>query len=107
MNTNYGYIVKNYRHIETTFSGVTLKFTSSHLHEFSPTRYCRISRYYRPQFVRIIIYYWHYPSNLIRVRRIQRGFAGGQPLWDPKFLSQINKTKNLAILNELSFEHNV
>ena len=23
--------------------------------------------------------------------RIQRGFGTGQPVWDPKFLSQINK----------------
>ena len=36
--------------------------------------------------------------------RIQRGFAAGQPVWDPKFLSQINKKLKILkiILSELS-----
>ena len=36
---------------------------------------------------------------IVMQRRIQRSFATGQPVWDPKFLSQINK--KLQILMNL------
>ena len=66
------------------------------LHDFS------IKNIYRTTTLMCFKYIWkiHLVYNQ---GRIQRAFATGQPAWDPKFLSQINKTKNLKVnLNELS-----
>ena len=46
-------------------------------------------------------------------RRIQRGFGGGQPVWDPKFLSQINeklkilKSYNLYEFSFIAMSHTI
>ena len=36
-------------------------------------------------------------------RRIQRGFGAGQPVWDPKFLSHINKKLNYVKVISVNF----
>ena len=56
---------------------------------------CKVTKMCLSFYSRTVGKFWSTVLLVVRVlssqRRIQKGFATGQPVWDHKFLSQINK----------------